>query len=148
MITTRPDFRYKPPSEKETQRAVIRLFRAIGATVRSLSQYRASMVAIGSPDLLCHHRGIPASWWFETKPPLARWRDDHGIMVYFDPNRPATWKPRALDAAQAAFREDALGCGDRHFWGDLRAAEEAVIALGRGYRLPNGVLQIGVRRVG
>jgi len=147
MVKNRPDLRFQPPSEKETQAAVIRLFRMAGAVVRSLSQYRPSQVAVGIPDLLCHHRQAGLAWYFETKPPLERWRDAAGNWVRYHPLHSETWRPRELDPDQVIFRDDALACGERHFWGDLRSAEEALIALGRAWRTPGGILQLGVRRL-
>lgn len=140
-VTTHPSLRFNPPTEKDTQRAVVKLFRHAGCIVYSTSQYRASHIAVGFPDLFCRHLGMRLAFWWETKPPLARWRDrDKDPWTLYHPYKPETWRPRPLDPKQAEFRDAARTCLELYFWGDLRSAEDALVTLHLAVRADNGTL--------
>ena len=53
--------------EKAEQLVITKMARAIGCTVRSTSQARASKVAPGIPDLWISHRARCFAGWFEVK---------------------------------------------------------------------------------
>ena len=53
--------------EKEEQAIIMKIARAIGCTVRSTSQARASKVSPGIPDLWISHRARCFAGWFEVK---------------------------------------------------------------------------------
>jgi hypothetical protein len=64
------------PTEKEVQRAIIRLYQSVGCVVYSTSQVRASRVSEGTPDLYVFPpRGKPA-FWHEVKAPGGVLSDD------------------------------------------------------------------------
>ncbi len=122
-----------PPDEKEVQRAVIRLFSLAGFKVRGTSQYRASRVAGGLPDLMAHHHREAVALWFETKAPQRKG---------YDPLRRETWIPKPLSPEQVVFRADALRCRQRHYWGGLREAEAALVELGLAAPTGNGGIML------
>jgi len=128
--------RIKPPLEKVVQRAVMQLFRAAGWTVRSLSQYRASHVAVGVPDLMMHHPRRGLFCWFEVKAPRPQGYDPRSRQNV----------PRTLAPDQLLFRMDAVACGQRHYWGGLAEAEAALIEMGCATRAPNGGLLLRGRQ--
>jgi len=94
------------PSEKQWEAWVIEAFRAAGCIVVKLSQPRATMQTEGTPDLfvMCPRRH--AAFWYEVKRPG-------------QPLRPA----------QQRFRELALACGQRHYWGALAEAKGLLAEL-------------------
>jgi len=135
--------KFKPPLEKVVQASVIDLFRKAGIHVGSTSQYRASRVAEGIPDLLCHAEKIGAFFWFETKsyhPKVP------GSWIGFNPYDRLTWSPLPLSPKQIEFRLRAVACGVRHFWGGLPQAEDALVALGFGVRVGE-LFQYDVRAI-
>ncbi len=124
------------PLEKDVQKGIVRLFRSMGGIVHSTSQYRASHVTEGMPDL---HNAFPflrAWFWFETKRPLA--------TAEFHPFKPYLWTPEPLRPSQEEFRQNCLATGAQHFWGGLKEAEDALISIGAAERV-NGVLRLTPR---
>ena len=103
----------KPLPEKAVQSQVIDLFKKVGCHVYSTSQYRASHIAVGFPDLkvFCPV-GSGAATWFECKA-----RDAKGRL-----------KP--LRPAQAAFRAIATASGEDYDWGDLEIAKQVLVRWG------------------
>ena len=115
----------KPPLEKHVQKAVIDLFKRVGCKVYTTSQYRASHVSVGFPDLYVRHPATRQCWWFETKTyEAAGWQ----------PYRRDTWRPKPLSPAQVTFREEAVACGEHHYWGGEPEAEACLIELGLASR--------------
>ena len=140
--------RHNTVTEKDEQRAVVGLFRAVGATVYSMSQYRASHVAIGLPDLYVMHAPRGLAWWFECKRYEGMWRRD-GEAVAYNPFDRSTWQAKPLAPPQAVFADHCCAVGIRHFWGGLREAEEALVELGLAVRAGNlGILLNPVARGG
>jgi hypothetical protein len=82
--------------EKREQWAITRMARAIGFTVRSTSQPRASKVAPGIPDLILTHRARGFFGFWETKRHVGGKRT----------------------TAQVEFGEDCIAAGIRYFYGD------------------------------
>jgi hypothetical protein len=113
----RPPEMGHPPLEREEQREVVRLLRAVGFKVRSTSQRRASVVAPGVPDLMAHHTGRGLFLWFEVK-------------AYRPNGYPKRQIPRALERDQKAFREDAIACGQRHEYGGRNEARAYLESVG------------------
>lgn len=109
------------PLEKVVQRQIMDLFLVHGAKVCTTSQYRASHVTEGMPDLYCIHRKA-GGWWFEVKRPRK--------LASFDRFRPETWEPEPLSPAQQEFRDLCLAAGVAHFWGGYREAKAALVTLG------------------
>ncbi|NOT09102.1 MAG: hypothetical protein HOP28_12960 [Gemmatimonadales bacterium] len=154
MLRTRPDLRmrFDPPDEKAVQATLVRLFTVVGFRVGSTSQYRRSGQVVGLPDLLLRpsealraRRFLRFAWW-ETKAPLARWRDrDDQPWTYYNPLDRRTWRSKPLQPAQMTFREDALACDELHGWGGLAEAEVWLVNLALGVRLPNGVFMADFR---
>lgn len=123
-----PDLRIKPPLEKDVQRQVVTLFRHAGLQVDSTSQARASMVAKGLPDLLVFGPGV--FFFFEVK----SYRPGGYRLM-----ERSTWTPLPLRQDQEAFRAKCLAAGVRHHWGGFPQAEDALVAVGLGHRLPSGL---------
>jgi hypothetical protein len=145
-IIVPPGTRFKVPDEKQVQRAVLALFSLCGWKMGSTSQYRASRVMQGLPDLVGHHLGIRRFMWWETKAPLARWpRMGMGAgavqWINYNPHDRSTWRSKPLRPDQEVFRNAALQCNELHGWGGSVEAEEFMITLGLGERLPSGVFQ-------
>lgn len=120
------DLTAKPLTEKEIQRQVVTLFRTFGTIVHTTSQYRASHIAKGLPDLICFHRDHRLAWWFETK----KYRRVTAAGVPYKPFQPATWEPEPLRPEQQTFADLCLVCGQRHFWGGITEARQALVELG------------------
>lgn len=118
------------PTEKAVQAGVVQLLRSVGLVVRSTSQYRASHVAVGIPDLMVHGDGW--SGWFEVKTYRAGWL----------PTDRSTWIPKPLRAEQAAFLADAAWGGQRTAWGGFNEAEQWLLDMGYLVRHPNGLVLI------
>jgi len=129
----------RPPLERIVQAGIIDLFRKIGIHVGSTSQYRASHVVEGLPDLICHALAINTFFWFESKSYLPSWSDGDQVRR-FNPYERSTWRPHPLSEKQQEFRDRALACGVRHYWGGFPQAEDALIDLGLAYRAASGVL--------
>lgn len=104
---------FKPPLEKIVHRHVMDLFKRLGTTVYSTSQYRASHVAVGFPDLWCMHPRLAKAWFFEVK----KYR-----QAGYNPMKPETWVPEPLRPEQAAFRDQCLATGILHAWGGTNEA--------------------------
>jgi len=134
---THPE-RVAPPVEKIEQRFVVDLFRAVGATVYPMSQYRASHVAIGLPDLYVMHPKAGLAWWFECKRYEALWRDGDAVVAYHPMDR-RTWKPKPLAEPQIRFATECRMAGQRHYWGGRREAELALVALGLAEASGDGI---------
>jgi hypothetical protein len=126
-----------PPLEKEEQRRVVELFRLAGCRVHTTSQYRASHVAVGLPDLIVFHEGARAQWWFEVKRYEAK-----GFNPWFR----KTWHPFPLRADQAEFRRVALACGQRHYFGGIVEAEAVLVEIGLGQHI-NGAFTLTKARI-
>lgn len=94
--------------EKETQAAVVKLFRAFGCRVYNLSQARRTKQTPGLPDLWVVHVARGLAWWWETK------RPDGG----------------RLSSAQLDFRMECAMADVPHGVGSLADAEDFLIALG------------------
>ena len=145
MLNQRRDLRMKPPLEGQVQKWIIDLFRKAGVHVGTTSQYRESHVEEGIPDLLCHATAIAVFFWFEVKSYELTWTGPKG-PVRFNLFDRATWVPKPLSDKQEAFRQRALSCKVRHFWGGFPQAEDALITLGLGIRHPSGVFAYQLRR--
>lgn len=104
---------FTPPLEKIVHRHVIDLFKRLGTVVYSTSQYRASHVAVGFPDLWCMHPRLAKAWFWEVK----KYR-----KAGFHPMKPETWVPESLRPEQAMFREHCLATGILHGWGGTSEA--------------------------
>lgn len=106
----------RPVPEKVVQQHVVGLFRTAGCVVMSTSQYRASHVAVGLPDLLVFapQPGIRASTWFEVKA-----RDKAGRL-----------KP--LRPEQVEFQQLCATCGTPYHWGDLEVCQQVLVSWGLG----------------
>ena len=87
--------------EDAEQRAVIKVFREHGFTVRSTSQHRPSKVSIGILDLFCTHTSQPIAFWFDAK------RQVGGV----------------ISDAQRDFMADCWRCGMKAYAGDRYEAE-------------------------
>lgn len=124
---------HKPPLEKQVQAEVVQLFLAAGCSVRSLSQYRASMVSVGLPDLLVMHPRKGRWFWFEVKRPKA--------CKTFDRFKRSTWVPEPLRMPQEAFREDCRSTGQPHYFGGFNEALAALVAEGLHRSTQSGPLQ-------
>lgn len=124
---------FKPPLEKEEQRAVTRLLTLAGFRVGATSQYRRSGQMVGLPDLVLLHRGLGRGGSWETK---------KYQRAGYHPLHRSTWIPEALSPAQVTFRADALVCNLLHGWGGLREAEDWLCALGLATRVGNGGIMI------
>jgi hypothetical protein len=94
------------PTEKETQRAVVRLFMAAGCRVYSLSQPRSTMQTEGLGDLWVFCPRRRTAWWWETKRPGGKLRPE-----------------------QREFREQCEGTGVRYGVGGVEEAEALLIEL-------------------
>ncbi|MDI3341995.1 MAG: hypothetical protein QJR03_15840 [Sphaerobacter sp.] len=101
--------------EKVEQREVVRLYRAFGCVVRSLSQPRATKQSPGFPDLWIVHTRIGQAWWHETKR--------------------QGWTDADVRPDQRVFREDCLACGIDYVLGDRFAAAEQLVRLGLAVRV-------------
>lgn len=123
----------RPPTEKAVQAQICALYRLAGCRIYSTSQYRPSHVSVGIPDLLVRHPARGVSWWFEVKTYQPRG---------FSWNDRATWHPKPLAPAQVVFATEAIQCGERHYWGGLPAAEDALIDLGLAMRDDSGMIRI------
>lgn len=100
--------------EKEEQVEIRTLLIAYGFTVRNLSQYRPSKIALGFPDLFVTHNTQPIAFFHETKRQVGGAR------------RPA----------QVVFAEDCNRCGVRCSHGDRYAVVELLIELEIAVRGP------------
>lgn len=139
MLNRRQDLRLKPPSEtKVVQPQIVDLFRRGGCECDSTSQYRASHIACGFPDLVVFARVVGLMFFFEVKSYLAEWTSPTGLRIRFDLFDERTWRPKLLEPDQVKFREKALACNQLHFWGGLPQARDALVQIGLGYRLPSG----------
>lgn len=108
----------KPPLEREVQSEVVQFFRGHGCVVRSLSQYRASMVSVGIPDLHISHPKKGYWFWFEVKRPKKH-KDFHRF-------KRETWLAEPLRPAQEAFRLDCLATGQPFYFGGVQEAIGAI----------------------
>lgn len=99
--------------EKAEQHEVMKLFRAYGFVIYSLSQPRATKQSPGLPDLWCVHTRRPIAYWWETKRQVG---GEHS-------------------PAQLEFRAHCLRCGVGYGTGDRYAAAEHLIALGLASRV-------------
>jgi hypothetical protein len=106
------------PSEKTVQGTIVRVAKAVGFRVYSTSQYRASHVAVGMPDLKLFHPPLNLGLWWETK--------TYGKREW---NR-GEMRLKPLDPDQATFREYCAACRELYGWGAL--PEFYDMLLGRG----------------
>lgn len=104
--------------EKAEQAEIVKLFRAFGCKVRTLSQPRATKQTPGFPDLYVVHRGICRAWWWESK------RQVGG----------------RFSKAQLEFAQDCVVCCVHYGHGDRYAAQQYLIALGLAEQI-GGVLE-------
>lgn len=114
--------RPKPRLEKLEQQECIRLFKSVGCAVHSTSQYRASAVTVGMPDLYVIHSRKGVWFWFEVKKAQS--------LTTFTPFHRSTWVPEDLRLGQLQFRANCLATGQPHFWGTIVEAEKALLAVG------------------
>lgn len=114
--------------EKREQAEVVKLFRAYGGKVYSLSQARASKQTPGLPDLWVVFNGIRRAFWFETK------RQVGG----------------RLSDAQREFGIECTTAGVSWYVGDRRTAAEILIDcdLARPGNGPCGIVPIHEPRPG
>jgi hypothetical protein len=63
-------------TEKATQHAIKKLFKAAGCQVYSTSQVRRSMVSLGLPDLWVFVPRRKRAFWFEVKRPAGKLRKE------------------------------------------------------------------------
>lgn len=131
MASSPAPVRLKPPTEKVEQALIIRLFRLAGIRVRSTSQYRASHVAAGIPDLMLHGAGW--SGWFEVKAYQAKG---------YDRNNSLTWKTKELRPEQMAFMADASRAGQVVGSGASLDAQRLLVIQGLAKWVTPGVIQI------
>lgn len=94
------------PTEKATQRDVVKLFEAAGCQVYNLSQARASKQTAGLPDLWVFCPRRRCAWWWETKRPGGKLRPE-----------------------QREFRERCHASGIRYEFGGVPEAVELLRAL-------------------
>lgn len=117
--------RFPAPPERQVQAGIVALFQSVGIRVRSTSQYRASHVAIGIPDLILLGDGWGG--WYEVKT----------YQRGYQPFDRSTWVPKPLAPAQAAFLADAARAGQVAAWGGLLEAEALLIQQGYCVRSPH-----------
>lgn len=110
--------------EKDEQRAVVRMLREFGFTVRTLSQARASKQTPGLFDLFCTHRERPIAFWFDTK------RQVGG----------------KLSEAQQEFMADCRRCGVGAYAGDRYTVRTILITLGLAQIVGETLEPVGSRR--
>ena len=113
---------WKPRLEKAEQRGIIDCFKRLGIRVYSTSQYRASHVSVGIPDLWCVYPAKGLAWWWESK----RYQRTAG----YSPFDRSTWVPEPWRPEQARFAEECHLGGVLHGWGGLAEAMAFVVALG------------------
>jgi hypothetical protein len=94
--------------EKQEQAEVVKILRAHGCVVYSLSQARASKQTPGLPDLWVFHPRAHAAFWFEVK------RSVGGMQ----------------SGAQAEFQSLCFGSGVRYVLGDRCAAWDVLRTIG------------------
>lgn len=94
--------------EREEQAEIVKLLKAFRFRVYSTSQYRASKVSLGFPDLWCMHEMQPLAFWFEVK-------RQSGGMYYSE---------------QTEFGEFAVRCGVGYHTGDRYHAADLLRSLG------------------
>jgi len=97
---------FREPLEKSEQAEVIKLYRAYGCHVYSLSQARATKQTPGLPDLYVFRP--PHAWWHETK-------------------RPVSGNP---SPAQKVFSDECLASFVNHTMGGLAAARATLVRIG------------------
>lgn len=95
------------PTEKECQRAVVKLFRTAGCVVCSLSQPRRTMQTEGLPDLWVFSPRSKTAWWWEVKRPGGKLRPE-----------------------QREFWARCQETGISYFYGGLTEARELLAVLG------------------
>jgi hypothetical protein len=105
--------------EKTEQSEVMKLFRAHGFMVYSLSQSRASKQTPGLPDLWVVHRELPLAFWFETKRQVGGTRS----------------------SAQLDFAAECERAHVGYAFGDRHAAIEQLLTLGIIERTEHGILE-------
>jgi hypothetical protein len=107
-LPTEEDERRDNALEKAEQWEIVKLFKAFGFAVYTLSQPRATKQTPGLPDLWLMHRELDIAFWWETK------RSRGGR--YSD--------------AQIEFRDGCARCGVGYGSGDRAAARTHLIQLG------------------
>jgi hypothetical protein len=105
--------------EKQTQADVVRLFRAFGGVVYSLSQPRATKQAPGLPDLYVFFPRRRVALWWETKRPTGG----------------------RLSPAQEEFRDFCHHTGTPWGSGSRVDAEAWLVKAGLAYRAADGTLE-------
>lgn len=98
--------------ERDEQARITKVYKKLGCTVYSLSQYRGSNVSKGLPDLLVKHGPRKLSWTHELK------GNNH--------HRP----DGGLSPEQKEFRDLCLACRDLHVVGGYAAGIEFLVANG------------------
>lgn len=138
------NLKMRPPSEtKVVQPHIVSLFRSAGCQADSTSQYRASHIVQGFPDLVVFAPAILKMFFFEVKSYLAEWTNDRGVRIRFNPFDEATWHPKPLEPAQVRFRERILTCGQLHYWGGVPEARATLVELGLAHRGERGTFYLG-----
>lgn len=106
-----------PPTEKAEQRAIVRLYEAIGCHVYSFSQPRKTMQTPGIPDLYVIHPGAGQAWWHEVKRQVG---PDWALPPSASAQRPE----------QREFQERVEACGDIYILGSRTDAKNWLEAIG------------------
>lgn len=121
-----------PRETKDVQPAIVSLAKAVGFEVYSMSQYRASHVAEGIPDLKMLHRRRAFGLWWETK------------TYYSGPWQKGILELKPLSEKQAEFRANAIACGEPHGWGALPDFYSTLLLVGLADRR-SGVIMLRPR---
>lgn len=92
--------------EKDNQQAIRSYWMSLGCTVLMLSQYRASKVALGLPDLYVFGpERLAVAWWWETKRPVDAEISDEQIAFAQQCARTRTWYGCGPASAAIAFSQ-------------------------------------------
>lgn len=143
-LRARPDLRLRPPSEtKVVQPQIIDLFKRLGFKVDPTSQYRASHIAYGFPDLVVFALPVAKMFFFEVKSYLREWTNAAGQLVKFNLYDESTWRPKPLEPDQQIFREHCRACHQLHFWGGLPEARATLVELGVAHLDQGGRFTLG-----
>lgn len=123
------DIKWPIPPEKEVQRQIVAFFRTLGFVVVSTSQYRASGMTVGLPDLIGYHLVCPLQFWFEVKKPRAKTPNGRR----YNPHDPLTWEPEPLRPEQERFRQRCSNAGHLHGFGGIHEAWALAERMGFGF---------------
>ena len=90
-------------TEKQIERACIKLYEQLGCEVMKFSMPRKTMQTFGIPDLKVYYRPKKKTWWHEVKGPNGK-----------------------LSTHQEFIRTLTTACGEAHYVGGLDAAKQAL----------------------